>query len=558
MADVDLSVEVKATGVTNAIIQLDDLRKKGLDTGVAIDNLSTKTLSLNRAITAAARNGGDFAANQQRQDAATQKLSNSLAAQVTEYQRVAQANLKYTAAQRLAASSSEGMSGGIRSAQRIRNFRESMSADPVRDLIAVERQLAAVETARATRLASTASLAKANWEVSLAGMNRQQEAQARLTRATQEYATAQAQLRAAPRVTAAAQANPEEEARRLRAQAAAIDAVTAARRNLTTAEADVVGANEARLQQSYGYFILAGLATGAATAIFGVGAASLSASMTIERSFADVERTFDGTNEQLGSLREKLFELSTTTPNSITDLAGIATLGNQLGIAAADIESFTTTIAQYTAVSGQSAEDSATAFGRISNLTGLAASQYGNLASAITYTTRTTVATESTIQNTAKEISALSAGAGFSAQAIVGLAGALSSLAIPPERARGALSLYFGALNSAVAEGGPKLEAFAQLTNLSADSLNQMVRENRGQEVFTAFISGLSELDTVAKTTALDTLGLSTIRVDQTMRALAQNVPLVTSSFEGANSAFAAGTEIGNQYNIIQKTLNSR
>jgi phage tail tape measure protein, TP901 family, core region len=311
-------------------------------------------------------------------------------------------------------------------------------------------------------------------------------------------------------------------------------------------------------QSSFSYFIIAGMATQASQAIREMGGAAIKTSAELGRSFADVDRTFDGTSAQLDSLKAKLFELSTTTPINFADLSQIAALGNQLGIASQDIESFTTTISQYSAISGQTAEESATAFGKISNLTGLAASQYSNLASSIEFVARTSVATEATISKTATEITALASGAGFSAQAIVGLSGALSSLSIPPERARGALSLYFGALNGAVAEGGPKMAAFATLTGKTADQLGRMVRENKGQEVFTAFISGLSKLDSVAKTSALDTLGLSTIRVDQTMRALSQNVPLLTQSFAGADDAFKKNTELSRQYAIIQETLDSK
>lgn len=559
MADVNLFVEVKAVGLTSAIATIDQLRKSGQSTAATLQTLQNvfQRVTTQTQTLAQAQRGTRDALTEQK--ATTDKLTESLRKQEQVYRDIATLSPKLTAQQRLTQfGGTNGLAGGLKAAAAMERYNNALSASPIQDRITVERQLAALEEARISRLSSATALQRANADAAMSGLSRQAQAQQMLTRATQEYVTAQANLRNAPRITDRARNDPEEEARRLRAQAQAIDAVTAARVKLTAAEADVRSANEARLQQSYGYFILAGLATKTAEAILGVGEASLSASMKVERSFADVERTFDGTNAQLESLRAKLTELSVTTPNSIVDLSQIATLGNQLGIAAADIEDFTTTIAQYTAVSGQSAEDSATAFGRISNLTGLAASQYRNLASAITYTARTTVATESTIQNTAKEISALSAGAGFSAQAIVGLAGALSSLAIPPERARGALSLYFGALNTAVAEGGPKLAAFATLTNMTAETLGQMVRDNRGQEVFQAFISGLSQLDTVAKTSALDTLGLSTIRVDQTMRALAQNVPLVTKSFEGANDAFQAGTEIGDQYAIIQDTLNSQ
>lgn len=403
------------------------------------------------------------------------------------------------------------------------------------------------------RASARARLSEANWERELAGMSQAEAVQARLTRATNEYTAAKLRANAA---TSLARKDPSID--NINAQADALDNLANKTRALTSLQQTQQHESDNAFQSSYSYFILAGLAQQATQALVGLGTAAVTASRETERAFADTRRTFEGTDAQLGRLQGRLRELSTETPVSIIDLTEIATLGNQLGIAANDIEKFTQVIAQYTAVSGVSAEDAATAFGRISNLTGIAASEYDKLASAITYTARTTVATESSIQSTAKEITALASGAGFSASAIVGLAGALSSLAIPPERARGALSLYFGALNTAVSEGGPKLKAFAELTNMTTQELDSLVRSNQGEKVFTSFINGLSDLDTVAKTDALKTLGLGTIRVDQTMRALAQNVPLVTKSLDGAHNAYAAGTDIMNQYGIIQETLDSK
>lgn len=557
MADVDLSLAISSAGVPQALADLRKIRSEGKLTGDALSQLAQASVLAGRNIDKAFSGGGgagskQFKAAMDQTGKGAVSLTQQLRELEKEYARLSSAQVGASAKDRLTlAGAGGGLTGGLAIANQIAALRAALGADAVKDQIAVERQLQATRDQAAARQAAQASLRGAQDERELAGMKAKERAALVLSRAEEAYTQAVRARYAAFRTSAGDPAiDSERRTLALRAEADAYRAVTAAQQANNNER-------QASAGDSFRYLILAGLAQQASQSIFGIGQASLSASMQIERSFADVDRTFDGTNSQLEGLRARLQALSTESPVSITDLMGIATLGNQLGAAAADIEGFTTTIAQYTAVSGQSAEDAATAFGKISNLTGLAASQYSNLASAITYTARTTVATEATIQRTAQEITALADGAGFSADAIVGLAGALSSLAIPPERARGALSLYFGALNTAVAEGGPKLEAFAALTGKTTKELDTLVRQNKGQEIFTAFISGLSELDTVAKTTALDTLGLSTIRVDQTMRALSQNVPLVTKSLEGAKQAFDDNTEISSQYATIQDTLNS-
>jgi TP901 family phage tail tape measure protein len=562
MADVDLTVLVREAGVGNAIKSINALRNAGIAAGTGLSRLAATSAAYGRSVneamksTAGAVNTSKVSASASRADTAAKALlTKQLNRLNAEYTRLSVLQPNATARQRLATAGGRGgLQGGIATALQAENLQQQLGANLAQDRMTVQRQQMALEDSRANKAAAQASVRAAQDRRELMGMDAKSRAALVLTRAEEAYNRAVAARKATP----AAANNPEQINQRtaaLQNEAKAYDDVTDAQQGV--ADSLQSGSDNA-FQSSYSYFILAGLATQAAQAIYGVASATLQSSAQIERSFADVERTFEGTSFQLESLREKMFQLSTQSPISTVALSEIATLGNQLGVQAKDIESFTQVIAQYTAVSGQSAEDAATAFGRISNLTGLAASEYGNLSSAITYTARTTVATEASIQNTSKEITALASGAGFSADAIVGLAGALSSLAIPPERARGALSLYFGALNGAVAEGGPKLAAFSELTGVTADQLDKLVRQNRGQEVFTSFIEGLSDLDTVAKTSALDTLGLSTIRVDQTMRALSGNVPLVTKSFEGATRAFQENTEIGTQYALIQETLNSK
>lgn len=451
-------------------------------------------------------------------------------------------------------------------AQLVQQMRAVYNADPVRDLMAIQRQEQALAEAGASKRAAYASVRQAQMQAEMAGLSRLQVAEINLTRAKEQQARAVQAVQAAMRGEAQAGATLEARtaaaqrtARAYQDQARAIQEVTRAQRELASAQAapPESGSSNSFLS-SFSYFILSSMALNLAANIRDIGAASITASMEAERAFADVHRTFEGTTSQLSSLQGRLYELSTETPLTFLDLSEIAALGNQLGISAEDIEIFTTSISRFSAISGMSAEDASTAFGRISNLTGLAASNFENLASAITYTARTTVATEATITRTAQEIAALSAGAGLSAQAIVGLAGAMSSLAIPPERARGSLSLYFGALNSAVAEGGPKLEAFATLVGTTTEQLAQMVQNNQGEVVMTKFLEGLGDLNNVAKTTALDTLGLSTIRVDQSMRAMSAGVELVKSSLAGANQSFAEGSDQARQYAIIQDTLDSK
>lgn len=274
-----------------------------------------------------------------------------------------------------------------------------------------------------------------------------------------------------------------------------------------------------------------------------------------ESAFTEIERTTltasGAVSANIEALRQEFLDLSEQIPLTFTELTKIGSLGAQLGIAEQDLTSFTETVAQFSRVSGVSAEESALAFGRIGELLNVPASEYRNLGSAISFVAVQSAATDAQIISLTREISAGGAAAGFSAAEIVGLGGALASLGVAPERARGALSTYFGTLNQAVAEGGQSLQDFATVAGFTADELSRLVQSGEGEKVLSGFIRGLNDLDTVEVTTALDRLGLSQLRVEDTFRRLGQNVEFVQTQLNNAEDAYARGTFLGDAYAVV-------
>lgn len=274
-----------------------------------------------------------------------------------------------------------------------------------------------------------------------------------------------------------------------------------------------------------------------------------------ESAFTEIERTTLSANGQISAsvdnLREQFLDLSEVIPLTFQELTKIGSLGAQLGIAEQDLVSFTETVAEFSRLSGVSAEEAALAFGRIGELLDVPAEEYRNLGSAISFVATESAATDAQIISLTKEIAAAAGAAGFSAAEVVGLGGALASLGVAPERARGALSTYFGTLNQAVAEGGEKLEDFAFLTGLTAEKLRELVIAGEGEQVLSRFAQSLNSLDTVEVTTALDRLGLSQLRVEDTFRRLGQNVDFVSEQLRNAEGAYAQGTFLGDAYAVV-------
>lgn len=307
----------------------------------------------------------------------------------------------------------------------------------------------------------------------------------------------------------------------------------------------------------YANYDLAQTFLGLSAGITAAGTATVVAFAQQERAFTNVERTAEGS---LGTIRDTLTDLSTTIPLAFTDLAEIATLGNQLGVASGDLEKFTETVASFSTATGITAEAAAQAFGRIGNILGVSASDYDRLASAIVYTGRTSAATEKEIISLTERLGASATRAGFAEEQVIGLAGALGSVAVAPERAQGVFETYFNTLNESLAEGGRRAELFAQVVGVSVDELNQMVRGGQGLEVFSRFASTLgdSSVDTVELTNALSELGLSGLRANEVIGRISQRMPLFQKSMENSTKAYAENTELQSQMALILDDLTSK
>jgi len=315
---------------------------------------------------------------------------------------------------------------------------------------------------------------------------------------------------------------------------------------------------ESAPQLRYALYDVASTALATSAAITGIGIASAVASASYESAFTNVERTLEPGSIAVERLRSQLVGLSNEIPLSFQQLSGIATLGNQLGIEAQNIEGFTGTVARFSAVSGVAFEETAKSFGSMSEILGVAEADYERLGSSIALVGRRSVATEGEILSLTREIGQQASQAGFSADEVIGLAGALGELRVPPERARGSLTTYFQTLTQAVAEGGDRLEDFASVVGMSTGELSAAVREGRGLEVFQRFLTALSQTDTVTAAAALDRLGLAQLRVSDVFQRLGSNTDVFNQSLANGRQGWVEGTELARQYALVLDDLSTR
>lgn len=290
------------------------------------------------------------------------------------------------------------------------------------------------------------------------------------------------------------------------------------------------------------------------TAILGTAGAVAKLGVDYQRNFADVARTTGVAGESAQALKRDLVDLTTAIPEDFAAIAEIAALGGQLDIAASGIEAFTSVTARLTATTNLTAEAAGTALGRFQALLDVKSSEFENLASAILKVGVNSVATESQIVNIATQVSSMGDLAGLSADQVIGLSGALASVGGQPELSRGTITRTFSLMSAAIAEGGEKLEGFAQVAGVSAQEFASAWGTSKFAYVFQSFLANLGTNGDVAIST-LRELGITSVRDVPLLLRLAGASKVVGDAFDNAATGYEDATELNKQYAIIAETV---
>lgn len=294
-----------------------------------------------------------------------------------------------------------------------------------------------------------------------------------------------------------------------------------------------------------------------ATAALGLAGVWTAAGISFEQDFASVIRTSGlQAKQDIDNLRESLIDLTVNMPVGFGDVAQVATIAGQLGVAAQDVDTFTESITRFSATTNVSVETASKSLGRLAQLTNTPISQIENLSSSIYLTGINAVATEDAILSIASQIATAGDLAGFTADQIIALSSTFASLGIAPERARGSVQRIFGEITASVSEGGEALQAFSDVSGLSAQTFAEQWQSNP-QAAFSAFIQGL---DRVAKSggdtnAMLKDLGIGAVRDIQALQALANNTEVYNAALADSKSGFDSATETQKGYAIQNDTV---
>lgn len=241
---------------------------------------------------------------------------------------------------------------------------------------------------------------------------------------------------------------------------------------------------------------------------------SAKAAIDWESAWAGVTKTVNGTDAQMAELESGLRGLaSTTLPATHEEIAGVAEAAGQLGVKREDVLGFTKTMIDLGVSTNLTADEAATSLAQISNVMGTMTreGQVGvqRLGSTLVALGNAGASTEADIVQMAQRIAGAGAVVGASESDVLALANAMSSVGIEAQLGGGVMSRVMLKINSAVKSGGDELDAFAEVSGLSAEEFTKRW-ESDPVAAIDLFVKGLGQINASGGDAAgtLDDLGL--------------------------------------------------
>jgi TP901 family phage tail tape measure protein len=292
--------------------------------------------------------------------------------------------------------------------------------------------------------------------------------------------------------------------------------------------------------------------------IAGAGLAA-KAAMDWESAWTGVQKTVEGTDQEMASLEQGLRDMAKSLPATHAEIAAVAEAAGQLGVATPNIESFTRTMIDMGEATNLSAEEAATQLARFMNVMGTSQADVGKLGAAVVGLGNSFATTESEIVAMGQRLSGAGAQAGLTEGEVLGLAAAMSSVGIEAEAGGSAMSQTMKRIGKAVDEGGDSLELFAQVSGMTADEFAQ-AWQNDPAVALDTFITGLSSVEEQGMTTngVLAELGITGIRESDSLLRLSAAAGSAAEAMAQGNDEFADGSALMEEASKRYETAESK
>lgn len=241
--------------------------------------------------------------------------------------------------------------------------------------------------------------------------------------------------------------------------------------------------------------------------------------------------------EEMGALDEQIKSLTERIPLGYIEITNLMATLARAGVAEKDLIDVVEIMAMLGATTDVSAEQSAAALIKFMNNTNLSADKMDELASVLFELGRASVSTGAEIFDMAEKMAATGGLAGFTAQDILALATAFSSMGIDAEAGGTSASKLMKRMQLA-AETGKDIEDYTKVMGISAKQFTEAWASDPAKTMI-SFFDSLSKggIDTSVLAN-LEEMGLTEIRLSRLIAAAASNPRFFTEMLTIADKAF--------------------
>lgn len=202
--------------------------------------------------------------------------------------------------------------------------------------------------------------------------------------------------------------------------------------------------------------------------------ASAKSAIDFEEAFTGVEKTVDGTEQQMAELKQGIRDMAKEIPSTTTEISAVAEAAGQLGIKTENILSFSKAMIDLGNSTNLTADEAASQLAKFANVMQMSQSDFDRLGSSIVHLGNNFATTEADIVNMAMRLAGAGKQVGLSEGQVLGLATALSSVGIEAEMGGSAISKAMVKMQNAVEMGGEKLNKVLDRTGMTLRDLELM------------------------------------------------------------------------------------
>ncbi|MCC9016922.1 hypothetical protein [Flavobacterium lipolyticum] len=281
--------------------------------------------------------------------------------------------------------------------------------------------------------------------------------------------------------------------------------------------------------------------------------------LDFDKQLIAVGKTTNMTGEELKQFGRDLVDLGDKS-NGIT-VAGLiesAEVAGQLGVTGtANILKFSSAIEKLKLTSDIDSEEGVAQFAKFIEVSSDSFENADRLASVITQLGNSFSTTEKEVLSNSTEIQKGVAVYNTSAQGVLALGAATSSLGSEAEVSASSIQKTFGVINQSIATG-KNLESILKLTNLTQKELSKQFNQD-ATGVFVKFVKGLNAAKKEGQNLAivLGELGLDEVRSFKTIGSLAANYDLLASAMAQAKKEYEENVALNKEVEAASESLSS-